>query len=99
MANVTLSFRVTGARTEPGDIEATLDGKPVKAIADRLVIELVSADGDQGHILKLPVTSTEEFEAQRAAFAIGASVTVTVEADAKRLMLADGSAQADAERV
>lgn len=74
---ITLKYTVRSVHTEQARVEAMLDGRPVSVMADRLVLELADADG-AAHLARLPVVPAAEMDAQRAAFAVGATVSVTL---------------------
>lgn len=80
MANAPLSFRVAGTRTQLGDVEVMLDGKPVRAALPHLVLDLVSIDGEHRFPWVMQAVAADEFEAQRETFAVGAEVKLTLEA-------------------
>lgn len=73
-----LSYRVHSASVEPTPTSASVNGTPVKATVDRLVVELVAADGDHGHTFRLPVMNDDQLQDALATFAVGKEVTITL---------------------
>ncbi len=77
--NITLKYTVHSVTVDRVPIEAIANGQTVLAHVDRLVVELTADDGDHGHTFRLPVVAFDLLAAQRAAFAVGTAITLTLE--------------------
>jgi hypothetical protein len=75
---ITLAYKVHSANVEPTPTDASVNGTTVVAMVDRLVVELVAADGHHGHTFRLPVMNDENLKEAAAHFAVGSDVTVTL---------------------
>jgi hypothetical protein len=76
--DIALTYTVHSNQLEEAPVIATVNGVQVPATVPRVVIELVAASGDHGHIFRLPVTGPADAAAWSRAFAVGEPVTITL---------------------
>ena len=75
---IEMVYSVREVRSEKGTATAMIDGAPVDATVDRLVVVLASDMGEQSHEFRLPIVGADALAAQREEFAPGEVVTVSL---------------------
>ncbi len=68
------NYTVHSVSEAPFTVSATVGGKQRDVSITGLIVEIVSEDGSMSHTLKL----TDDLDAARALFVVGANVTLTV---------------------
>lgn len=76
--SLALAYTVHSVNVEVADFGTTINGEPVTARVNRLVIELTADDGDHGHTFRLPIVSDAGLAALREEFAVGAKIILTL---------------------
>lgn len=76
---IAVKYTVHTVVVERAPMLVDVNGQEIEVQADRLVVELTADEGEHAPTFRLPVGSTQELARQRAAFVVGAAVTLTID--------------------
>lgn len=92
MSEATYALTVTNLRSGFSDVDATIEGGSVRATVKRMEADLASDDGTFSIRVPLPAVGTDALAAQLADWAIGATVMMTLSAQAPETFKAEPKA-------
>lgn len=79
MVQVVMDYTVHSSDLVEAPVKAMVNGVEVEAKVPRLVVELISNDGEHGHTFRLPITGPVDVVKWARAMKVGQGVTLTLD--------------------